>query len=71
MRWLRATTLVAVATIAIMAMGSVRAASTDEIRATFSKFVAAQNTAQSRYLEYISLINSGGNFELPFKIGDI
>jgi uncharacterized sulfatase len=35
------------------------------------KFVAAQNTAQSRYLEYISLINSGGNFELPFKIGDI
>jgi uncharacterized sulfatase len=35
------------------------------------KFVAAQDTAQSRYLEYISLINSGGNFELPFKIGDV
>ncbi|SAL87082.1 arylsulfatase A like protein [Caballeronia arvi] len=33
--------------------------------------VAAQNTAQSRYLEYVQLINSGGNFELPFKIGDI
>jgi hypothetical protein len=33
--------------------------------------VAAQNLAQSRYLEYVSLINSGGNFELPFRIGDV
>jgi arylsulfatase A-like enzyme len=32
---------------------------------------AAQNIAQARYLEYVQLINSGGNFELPFKIGDI
>ncbi|WP_250454683.1 sulfatase-like hydrolase/transferase [Caballeronia sp. ATUFL_M2_KS44] len=35
------------------------------------KYVSAQDTAQSRYIEYISLINSGGNFELPFKIGDV
>lgn len=33
--------------------------------------VAVQNLAQSRYLEYVELINSGGNFELPFRIGDI
>jgi hypothetical protein len=33
--------------------------------------VAAQNLAQARYLEYVQLINSGGDFELPFRIGDI
>jgi uncharacterized sulfatase len=33
--------------------------------------VAAQNLAQARYLEYVQLIDSGGNFELPFKIGDV
>ncbi|WOD13467.1 sulfatase-like hydrolase/transferase [Paraburkholderia kirstenboschensis] len=33
--------------------------------------VAAQNLAQARYLEYVQLINSGGDFELPFRIGDV
>ncbi|SAK90250.1 sulfatase [Caballeronia hypogeia] len=33
--------------------------------------VAAQNTAQSRYIEYVNLINSGGDVEPPFKIGDL
>jgi hypothetical protein len=35
------------------------------------KFVAAHDTAQSRYIEYVSLINSGGDLKLPFKIGDV
>ena len=60
MRWLRATTLVAVAAIAIMAMGSVRAASTDEIRATFRKFVAAQNAHDLKRLD--GLLNDSPNF---------
>lgn len=33
--------------------------------------VATQTRAQAAYIEYVQLLNSGGNIELPFRIGDI
>jgi hypothetical protein len=30
-----------------------------------------RGTSQAQYLEYVQLINSGGDFELPFRIGDM